>query len=79
MEWMLNNQEGRRNLTAVDRLLAAEKLREKISEEARLKISETTKISNENRKSFSLDQVVKPENNLKSPVHTRKNLLKSQV
>lgn len=40
MEWMLNNQDARRNLTAVDRLLAAEKLREKIAEEARLKKEE---------------------------------------
>lgn len=37
MEWMLNNQDARRNLSAVDRLLAAEKLRDKISEEAAIK------------------------------------------
>lgn len=74
MEWMLNNQDARRNLTPADRLVAAEKLRGKIAEEARLKISQTTKLSNENRNP-SLDQLVKPENK-KSPIHTRKEIAK---
>lgn len=77
MEWMLNNQEGRRNLTAVDRLLAAEKLREKISEEARLKKEETDKKFYGNR--FTNDLECRPsgqDSTKETKIHTRKELAK---
>jgi len=43
MEWMLNNQDARRNLTPADRLVAAEKLRGKIADEAKERQKEAGK------------------------------------
>lgn len=73
MEWMLNNQEGRRNLTAVDRLLADEKLRDKILEEAAIKKSNDISESNKKRNSND-DQMVINEN--EPTMCTRKEIAK---
>lgn len=71
MEWMLNNQDARRNLSAVDRLLAAEKLREKIAEEAAIKRKET-----EGRPSKENCRSIDPQFKKDTKFHTRKELAK---
>lgn len=72
MEWMLNNQEGRRNLTAVDRLLVAEKLREKISEEAKEKYEKTVGRPSKENRSPNGEQL----NSAEPKIHTDKELAK---
>lgn len=72
MEWMLNNQEGRRNLTAVDRLLAAEKLRDKIAEEAKEKYEKTVGRPSKENRSPNGEQL----NSTEPKIHTDKELAK---
>lgn len=79
MEWMLNNQDARRNLTPADRLVAAEKLRRKIAEKARLKKVNASKkfYGNKFTQNVGFGTIEDPAiNEQELPISTRKEIAK---
>jgi hypothetical protein len=78
MEWMLNNQDARRNLTPAERLVAAEKLREKIAEEAKEKQKKDSKkfYGNQHKSVDSTPCGEQSKNINKAKVHTDKEIAK---
>lgn len=73
MEWMIDTQLGRRNLSPVQRIAVVKKYENKIRQQAKEKTSKIASESNHNR-NLGLLQMEKTEK--ESPIHTDKELAK---